>query len=160
MPFFILFIVIPLIELFLFLTIGDAIGLLATLIICVVTAIVGGVLVKHQGMKALSDAKLSLSRGIMPIREIFDGFCIVVAGALLMTPGFLTDFIGFAFLIPFLRTQIRTVMAKSERFRMAGEKNGQKNKDQPRAYYSQSDIIEGDIVEADYQTMNENEERK
>ena len=101
MPFIILFIIIPLVEIYFFLLVGDAVGILQTLLLCVLTAIIGGFLVKKQGLETLFNAQKNLQGGTLPMKEIFDGFCLVVAGALLMTPGFFTDIVGFSLLVPF-----------------------------------------------------------
>lgn len=112
MPFFIIFVIIPLIEILVFMEVGQEIGIFTTLMLALLTAIIGGFLVKLQGLQTLIAIKVSLDHGKVPLSEIFDGFCLVAAGALLITPGFVTDAIGFSLLIPqvrnFLRQQIRT----------------------------------------------------
>jgi UPF0716 protein FxsA len=100
MIFFLIFVIIPLIEIALFLMAGDAFGILPTLLMCVVTAMIGAALIREQGIHTLFSAKEALGHNELPIKEIFDGICLAVAGALLMTPGFFTDFIGFSLLFP------------------------------------------------------------
>lgn len=97
---FIIFLVIPLIEISLFVTIGEEIGLFTTLLLCVLTAILGASFLRQQGLKTLLSAQEHLSRGSVPLQEIFDGFCLAIAGATLITPGFFTDLIGFTLLFP------------------------------------------------------------
>lgn len=99
----ILFLVIPLIEISLFIIVGDEIGMLLTLLLCVLTAVLGASLLKQQGLKTLFAAQNQISSGILPLQEIFEGFCLAIAGATLITPGFFTDFIGFMLLIPLVR---------------------------------------------------------
>lgn len=106
-----LFILVPLIELALFLTIGEKIGLPATLATIVVTGFLGAVLTKSQGGKALANFRNALSSGKMPHRELVDGLLILIAGAVLLTPGFLTDFVGFAILIPQVRAGVRGLLS-------------------------------------------------
>lgn len=100
---FILFLVIPLIEISLFIAVGDEIGILSTLLLCVLTAVIGASLLRQQGLKTLFTAQKQMDEGVLPLREIFDGFCLAIAGATLITPGFFTDFIGFMLLLPLIR---------------------------------------------------------
>ena len=92
---FLLFIVVPIIEISIFITVGSNIGILNTIVIILTTAIVGIFLVRRQGIKLLFDAQKNLSQGIMPTEEIKGGIFLLVSGLLLITPGFFTDFIGF-----------------------------------------------------------------
>lgn len=110
---FITFISIPVIEIALFIEVGDRIGLLSTVIIVILTAIVGTTLIRHQGLATLKKAQMSLKENLLPINEAFDGLFIVVAGALLLTPGFFTDTIGLSLFIPSLRFIIRTLISSS-----------------------------------------------
>ena len=94
--FFLLFIIIPLIEVILFITIGKHIGLLNTIIIILITGIIGAFLVKNQGITILNKAAEEIKLNKIPIFSIFEGIAVFVAGAFLLTPGFFTDCIGFA----------------------------------------------------------------
>jgi len=93
---FLSFIVIPIIEISIFITIGSSIGILNTIAIILITALVGIFLVRRQGIKLLFDAQRNLSQGIMPTEEIKGAIFLLVSGLLLITPGFFTDCIGFA----------------------------------------------------------------
>ncbi len=95
-----LFIVVPVVELLLLFKIGGAIGAIETYIVIVLTGIIGAYLAKQQGLKILGEIKASLSAGSLPGAEIVDGLIILVAGAVLLTPGFLTDIMGFLLLLP------------------------------------------------------------
>ena len=105
---FILFVVTPIIEIALFLTIGDRIGIPTTLAIVVVTAIVGASLVSRQGRTEYAALQASVLRGSVPTKELAHGAKILVAGALLLTPGFLTDGVGFSLLVPQVRESLRS----------------------------------------------------
>lgn len=141
MPLFILFIGIPLIELAIFAQVNDHIGLLNTLVLCFLTAIIGGALIKKQGMQALEAVKYSVSQGGFPAAELFDGFCIVIAGAFLMTPGFLTDTIGFALLVPMFRGLLREHFKKHVDVKM--------HTSQARGANQHPDDIDGDYSRVD-----------
>lgn len=100
----ILFIVVPLIEISLFIEIGGRIGVGATVAIVVLTAVLGTALLRQQGLAVFRRAQQSLGRGEVPVAEVFDGLCLLVAGAVLLAPGFLTDAIGILlFVAPFRR---------------------------------------------------------
>ena len=93
---FLTFIIIPIIEISIFITIGSSIGILNTIVIILITALVGIFLVRRKGVKLLFDAQKNLSQGIMPTKEIKGAIFLLVSGLLLITPGFFTDCIGFA----------------------------------------------------------------
>lgn len=105
-----LFIAIPVLELMIFLFLGSKIGIGATLSIIVITAILGAYLTKSQGLKALQKYQTALAEGRLPHEEVLDGLMILIAGAVLLTPGFLTDTIGFLLLIPTVRNSVRGVL--------------------------------------------------
>lgn len=119
---FLLFITVPLIELFLFLVIGQRIGILPTFGIILLTGILGAALARSQGLRTLAKYRESIAQGRLPHEAILDGLLIFVAGALLLTPGFLTDTIGFLLLAPSVRQIVRSRIEASlrERFRVVG----------------------------------------
>ena len=92
---FLLFIFIPIIEIIIFITIGSNIGILNTIAIILITALLGIILVRKQGINLLFNAQRNLSQGIMPTEEIKGGIFLLISGLLLITPGFFTDCIGF-----------------------------------------------------------------
>lgn len=100
---FVLFLAIPLIEIALFIQVGGAIGLLPTLGIVVVTAILGTWLVRAQGTAAIHRLQTSFSQLNDPTEPLAHGAMILFSGALLLTPGFFTDAVGFALLVPGVR---------------------------------------------------------
>ncbi len=97
------FIGVPLIEIALFIEVGGLIGLWPTIAIVIVTAMAGTALIRHQGLSTLQRAQQEMEAQRLPVRELFDGVCLLFAGALLLTPGFLTDAVGFTLLVPPLR---------------------------------------------------------
>lgn len=106
MPLFLLFLAIPLIEIALFILIGGEIGVIATLAMVVVTAIAGSLLLRWQGVQTLNRIRQDLEARRLPARPIADGAMIAVAGLLLLTPGFFTDFCGFMLFVPGVRSAI------------------------------------------------------
>jgi UPF0716 protein FxsA len=101
------FIAIPLVEIAVFIEVGGRIGVWNTVLTVVVTAMIGTWLLRRQGLQALRRVQESLNRNILPVSEVFDGLCLLVAGALLLTPGFVTDALGFLLFIPPLRRLLR-----------------------------------------------------
>ena len=92
---FLLFIFIPIIEIAIFITVGSNIGILNTIAIILLTAIVGIYFVRRQGLNLLFNAQRNMAQGIMPAEEIKGGIFLLISGLLLITPGFFTDCIGF-----------------------------------------------------------------
>lgn len=122
---------IPIAEIALFIQVGDLIGLWATLATILLTALIGTVLVRAQGMAVLSRIRQETEQGRLPVGDLLSGACLVVAGLLLVTPGFLTDFLGFALLIPGLRLLLGAALVKAlvrkggtVHFRSAGFQSG------------------------------------
>ncbi|APX13110.1 FxsA family protein [Tateyamaria omphalii] len=103
---FLAFLLVPLIEIALFIQIGGAIGLGWTLLIVVITAVLGTMLVRAQGMQALGQVKSSFNQMRDPSEALAHGAMILFSGALLLTPGFFTDAVGFALLVPGVRLAV------------------------------------------------------
>jgi len=103
---FIAFLAVPLIEIALFIQVGGAIGLFPTLLIVVATAVLGTFLVRTQGLQAMEQVKSSFNQMRDPSEALAHGAMIVFAGALLLTPGFFTDAVGFALLVPAFRLAV------------------------------------------------------
>ncbi len=109
----ILFLTIPLLEIYLLIKVGGIIGALPTVFMVVFTAVLGAWLLRIQGFATLVRVKLTLAQGGIPAIEILEGAVLLVSGALLLTPGFFTDAIGFLCLIPSLRrTMIRWMLGR------------------------------------------------
>ena len=106
MPLFLLFIFVPLIEIYLLIKVGGIIGAFPTVLVVVSTAIAGTWLLKQQGLATLMRFQTSAAQGRMPAQEMAEGLALAFGGALLLTPGFVTDIIGFLCLIPFTRKGI------------------------------------------------------
>lgn len=142
MPFFIIFIIIPLLELMVFAAVGEEIGLFNTLFLALITAIIGGAIVKHQGMHTIMNMRAAMDQGKMPLSEMFDGFCLIVSGACLITPGFVTDTVGFLLLIPPVRAAMKHVVQNHTNWSVSAQEfRGHSTRD--------PNIIEGEYEEVD-----------
>jgi len=98
-----LFFSVPLVEIYVLLEVGGIIGVLPTIVAVVLTAVIGAGLIRAQGLATLGRVQQQLDRGELPAVGIIEAALLLVAGALLLTPGFVTDTIGFLLLIPPLR---------------------------------------------------------
>ncbi|MDC0116143.1 FxsA family protein [Octadecabacter sp.] len=148
MPLLLLFIGIPLLEITLFIQVGGIIGLGWTLAIVVSTAILGAWMVRSQGAQAMMNLRGSLSRLQDPTEHLANGAMILFSGALLLTPGFFTDFIGFALLVPAVRTVVYTFI--STRMKVQSFQMGPKDQPRGQAQPSRGDqVIDGDFQEVD-----------
>jgi UPF0716 protein FxsA len=105
---FILFIIVPLIEIYLFMVVGSLIGVFPTMLLVILTAILGSVLLQQQGIATLRRVQQALQQGQLPTEALLEGVVIVMGGALLLTPGFFTDFLGLLCLTPFSRQYLIT----------------------------------------------------
>ena len=99
-----IFVLTPIIELFLLIEIGQRIGTLNVIGLVVITGVVGAYLAKWQGLSVLRKLQTNLRNGILPTNQMFDGVLILAGGVLLITPGVLTDISGLILLIPYTRT--------------------------------------------------------
>ncbi len=97
---FLLFITIPLLELWLLIEVGSGIGGLSTIALCLLTAALGGFLIRYQGLSTLVDAQKRMAQGEAPVDHGLHGLMIAFSGILLFTPGFITDSLGFLLLFP------------------------------------------------------------
>lgn len=97
------FIGLPLIEVAVFIQVGGRIGVAWTIGLCLLTAMIGTAMIRQQGLSVLQRAREQMARNEPPVREVFEGFCLVIAGALLLTPGFVTDALGGLLLLPPIR---------------------------------------------------------
>ncbi len=102
-----LFTLVPAVELVLLIEIGSRIGSVATVGLIVATGLVGAALARHQGLRVLAHLRTDISEGRLPASPLLDGVIILVAGALLVTPGVLTDVVGLLCLIPGFRALIK-----------------------------------------------------
>ena len=116
---FLVFLVVPLVEIYFLIQIGSVVGAGCTIFLVVFTAMLGAFLVRAQGFSTLARVQMQLSRSEMPAMEIIEGVFLFVAGALLLTPGFFTDAIGFMCLTPPLRRGIIGYFMKKGRFNSA-----------------------------------------
>src|SRR5215213_6145782 len=122
----ILFIVVPIAELYVIIKVGELIGVVPTLVLLLADAVLGSMLLKHEGRSAWRRFNEALAARRFPGREVADGALIIVGGTLLLTPGFLTDIVGLFFLLPPTRAISRRVLKRLTigRFAIVGASTG------------------------------------
>jgi len=123
---FLLFLLVPLVEIYFLIKVGSVIGAVPTIALVVFTALLGAMLLRFQGLVTLTRSRQVMAQGQLPALEMLEGLLLVFAGALLLTPGFVTDAIGFLFLVPpFRQALIRWFLSKSEfRVQQFGDSSG------------------------------------
>ncbi len=145
MGLFILFFLIgmPILEIAVFIHVGERIGLFNTIAVVFITAIAGTALLRWQGLSVLGRAQESLRENRFPMEEVFDGLCLVFAGALLLTPGFVTDTMGFLMFLPPVRVFLRGLGGRfiGNRARRHGAGTGYPGRT------ANDGIIDGDFVD-------------
>jgi UPF0716 protein FxsA len=146
---FVFFLLVPLVEIYFLIQVGQVIGAGWTVFLVVATAVIGAYLLRLQGFQTLHRAQRTMGRGEIPATEMMEGLCLLVSGALLLTPGFVTDTAGFLLLLPLVRQALITLMLKNNRVLFTSRTGG--------GFYQQSryrsrdddDIIEGEVVDED-----------
>lgn len=141
-----LFFIIPIIEIYLLIEIGSIIGSFATIFAVVFTAVLGAWLLRIQGFSTLRRLQQTAAQGGIPAIEMLEGAMLLVAGALLLTPGFFTDAIGFLCLVPPLRRKMAVwFFQRIFRFPGGGSTSGGFQQSQSRPQHShRPDVIEGE----------------
>jgi UPF0716 protein FxsA len=114
----VLFIAIPIAELYVIVQVAQSIGVLETLALLIIVSVVGAWLVRVTGFSTLARIRRQLVAGNMPTKELVDGGIVLGAGALLIAPGFLTDVVGLLLLVPPIRIGLRTLLIRRYRRRM------------------------------------------
>lgn len=155
-----LFILVPIVEIGLFIQVGGFLGLWTTIFLVILTALVGASLVRSQGIATLMSVQSRLQQGEMPAQQILEGVMLAVAGVLLLTPGFMTDTLGMLVLLPKPRAIIaRQIMArvKVNSVHMHGGMHGgfQGGFGQD-PHHRDGD---GDVFEGEYEKKDDNKDR-
>ena len=112
LPLVLLFIVVPIVEIYVIIQVGQAIGALWTIALLVADSILGAMLMRSQGRAAWRRFNEAIAAARIPAREVADGALVIFGGALLLTPGFVTDILGAAFLLPPSRAVIRGLLVR------------------------------------------------
>ena len=145
-----LFIVMPIIEMWILISVGSSIGAINTIGLVLLTALIGISLLREQGFETLWRGREKLQRGNLPAQELIEAIILAVSGALLLTPGFVTDAIGFMGLIPVFRRKIFNNMLHRIKATHMGSVGSFYNQKQP----TDEEIIDGESWETNSHTNN------
>lgn len=158
------FIGVPLLEIAVFIQVGDQLGLWNTLAVVILTALIGTWLLRIQGLATLARVRGQIDQGVLPTRELFDGLCLLFAGALLLTPGFVTDSIGFALFVPQFRGLLRQWLGKRLESSMTGASfqtyglGGMQRPNDGRNESGQGRGRSGGVIDGEFEDLTENTE--
>ena len=141
---FVLLLVVPVLEISAIIAVGKAIGGWQTLVLLLVESALGAWLVRREGARAWGALRTALNTGQMPSRQLADAALVLVGGTLLLTPGFLTDIVGFFFILPFTRPIARTLLEAAVAKRLLGGFFGGGAGRGPRP--GGPDVIEGEVL--------------
>ena len=164
--FFLVFLLVPILEMYLLIKVGAWIGALPTIGLVALTAVIGVALLRQQGFATLLRGQQRLAAGQLPAEEMMEGFALAIGGALLLTPGFATDTLGFALLLPFsCRALVRSLLRRGtfeswsgggaagfHYGARSGEGGGRAGSDGPPRVYRARDgsrVIEGEFERED-----------
>ncbi len=145
LPLVLLFIVVPIAELAVIIQVGQQIGVPWTVAILIVDSILGSVLMRSQGRASWRRFNEATGAGRVPAREVLDGALVIFGGALLLTPGFITDILGLILLIPPTRALVRGVLARRLAHRMVASVTRPRPRERSRTDYD----VEGSAVDLD-----------
>lgn len=150
MMLFPLFVVVTLLEIYVLVSVGESIGGFSTVLLVVITALIGSILLKQQGFYTLAKVQQKTMNGQTPAFEMLEGVVILVSGVLLLTPGFMTDFIGLLGLIPISRAYfINQILKKNAQKIFSKNRSGfiHKTKNAQSQQHNKDNTIEGEFWE-------------
>ncbi len=148
---FLLFLIVPVVEIYVLIQVGSIIGALATALLVVLTAVIGVSMLRQQGFSTVMQAQQSMARGEVPALQLIEGAVLLVCGALLLTPGFVTDGIGFLGLVPFTRRKmILWVLSRSDVIMRGGVHTSH-----GRGHTNYEEHEDGVTIDAEYERKEE-----
>ena len=157
---FLLFIIIPIVEITILINVGEAIGAWNTVGLVILSAFIGVNMLRYQSLSTLARAQQRANQGEIPGQEMVEGIVLAVGGALLVTPGFVTDVIGFSCLIPFTRQSFAkallsrfTIIASEQRHLASAEfySHDPFSNQQPHSRDRSQNVSQGDVIEGEYE---------
>ncbi|MEW5008099.1 MAG: FxsA family protein [Cycloclasticus sp.] len=147
--FLLLLIVVPIVEIYFLIQVGGSIGAFSTVLLIVFTAVLGAYLFRLQGLTTLQRVQASLARGEIPAIEMIEGAMLLLSAALLLTPGFVTDLIGFVCLVPAVRRKFALSLLDSPLINPRAFQASQSFQQGPAEHNIDRDVIEGEFERDD-----------
>ena len=148
---FLAFFSIPIVEMYLLIEVAERIEALPTILLVMLTAVLGVSLIRQQGLSTLTKGIRRLNQAEIPAAEIIEGVLLAVAGAFLITPGFLTDFIGFMIIIPVIRRITALMLLK----RMAARADFRTKGSDLRGGSNKTRDASGSVIEGEYEKKDQ-----
>ena len=148
---FLVFFSIPIVEMYLLIEVAERIEALPTILLVMLTAVLGVSLIRQQGLSTLTKGIRRLNQAEIPAAEIIEGVLLAVAGAFLITPGFLTDSIGFMIIIPMIRRITALMLLK----RMAARADFRSNDSDLRGGSNKTRDASGSVIEGEYEKKDQ-----
>ena len=145
-----IFVVVTLAEIYVLVSVGDAIGAWSTILLVIITALIGSTLLKQQGWSIMAKAQQSIAEGRTPALEMLEGVVILVSGVLLLTPGFITDGLGLLGLMPWSRSYFINHFLEKNAERVFSKRNSvfiHKTSNQKTKTANKDELIEGEFWE-------------
>ena len=145
-----IFVVVTLAEIYVLVSVGDAIGAWSTILLVIITALIGSTLLKQQGWSIMAKAQQSIAEGRTPALEMLEGVVILVSGVLLLTPGFITDGLGLLGLMPWSRSYFINHFLEKNAERVFSQRNSvfiHKTMNQETKTANKDEPIEGEFWE-------------
>lgn len=137
---FVAFLLVPIVEIYVLIQVGQVIGPWWTVLLLIADSIVGSWLLKHEGVRAWRALQVALTEGRMPARELADAALIVFGGALMISPGFVTDVFGLVAILPFTRPLARRLLTAYVARRVTVVRNGRRPE-------PPDDVVRGEVVD-------------
>jgi UPF0716 protein FxsA len=152
---FLLFAILPILEITLLIQVGEVIGGWNTVAIVIVTAFLGAHLVRQQGLNTLLTAQQKMQKGAMPGQEMAEGLLLVIAGVMLVTPGFITDIFGIILCLPLTRPLIAKALLKRLVVKVVQSGSVHGSFSQSQSDFEAPTQQDGEIIEGEYETKDE-----
>lgn len=155
--FAVLFLVVPLVELYFLIKVGDSIGAWRTIFLVILTAVVGAILLKQQGMATIGRFQKNMMEGKAPAGDMLEGVFLLIGGAMLLLPGFFTDALGFLCLIPFTRQLFAGMILKNSSVQMNSSFSGVggfSSQASNNNNNNNDDVIDGEFVRQNDDRLN------
>jgi len=147
---FLIFVAMTLLEIYVLVTVGQVIGGLSTVLLVIVTALIGSILLRQQGWSTMAKAQQSIAEGKTPALEMLEGVVILISGVLLLTPGFITDGLGLLGLMPLTRRYFINHILERNAERVFSQRNSvfiHRTKNQEKTSNNTNETIEGEFWE-------------
>jgi UPF0716 protein FxsA len=143
----VLFVVVPLVEIYILIQVGQAIGPWWTILLLVADSILGSYLIKHEGRRAWRALKDAIESHRMPAKELADGALILIGGTLLLTPGFLSDVFGFFCILPFTRPVARRLLTEFITRKLLSGSSGGSGSHRTQQRPGPDSVVQGEVVD-------------